>query len=397
MKLQNKTRCLFVSHAPLGSLGGGASNSLLIFLKHQDFLEVDLVLPLFIGRLFKLPKIIRQAYELKPPSVRKIYFLPLPWSSCFEGKQTSFKANSAYFVNNILAFLFLPAISLLLNKSEYKFFHFNSIVLHQLVRRNSNHILHVREIIDRDYPRRRNAINNLNKADGLIFIDNSSFQAYKQCGPAHNKLCHRVINNPFDMHEARDLRKDRKFISDELNLKNIPKKIFTYLGNLHPVKGTDLIIKAFIEANLKDAILLIVGTGNTRYLDYCRSLAKTMEDKILFLGMFEYKDVQKIYAVSDFVLRGDPDFRLGRTTYEALYAGSGVVLPGTEEDLSTEPDLQDFSASILFYKPGNVKSLAAAMEHANKSKSRNISNNTPTGNMTKHCLEMQEFISKCTK
>ena len=197
------------------------------------------------------------------------------------------------------------------------------------------------------------------------------------------------------MHEARTLRKKRGNILHELNLNKIPKKNFTYLGNLHPVKGTDLIIRSFVNANLEDAVLLIVGTGNSKYLDYCRSLAKPKEGQIYFLGSFEFKDIQKIYAVSDFILRGDPDFRIGRTTFEALYAGSAVILPGNQDDLAREKDLQNFTTRILLYEPGDVQSLAKTITYADKSETGTLPDNAPTGNMVRHCREMQEFIAAC--
>lgn len=393
MKIQNKTRCLFVSHVPLGSIfGGGAGNSLLTFLQHQDFLEVDLILPFFVGRLFHLPKIIRQAFAEKPASVNKIYFLPLPWSSCFEGRQTSLKANLAYFINNIIAYFALPLTRFIMGKPEYTFVHFNSVVLHQLVSKNSRHILHVREILNKKSKFSNRAIHDLCNASGLIFIDKSTQEGFKKLSLGNLLPLQSIINNPFDMNEARDLRHERKAILQEYGFESFNGKIFTCLGNIHPVKGTDLILKAFTESEIENARLLIVGTGNIEYMDYCRSIAENDNDRIIFMGMLDYHEVYKIYAISDFVVRGDPDFRTGRTTYEALYAGCYIIIPGNKKDLQSEPELQAFMERILFYDPRETKSLVEAIKHAHSLKIASPMTNTPTGNIEKNRNAMKEFF-----
>jgi glycosyltransferase involved in cell wall biosynthesis len=389
----NKTKCLFVSHVPLGSIfGGGAGNSLLTFLQHQDFLEVDLILPFFIGRLFHLPKIIRQAFAQKPSTVNKIYFLPLPWSSCFEGRQTSLKANFAYFINNIIAYFVSPLTKTIIGKSEYTFVHFNSVVLHQLISKNSHHILHVREMLDKKSKFLNRTIHDICNASGLIFIDKSTQEDFKKLSSGNLLPRQSIINNPFDMNEARSLRHERKAILQKYGFERFNGKIFAYLGNIHPIKGTDLILKAFTESEIENAKLLIVGTGNIEYIDYCRSIAKDNNDRVIFMGMLEYHEVYKIYAISDFIVRGDPDFRTGRTTYEALYAGCHIIIPGNKKDLRSEPELQTFVDRILFYEPRESKSLVEAIKHAHSLNIESHMSNTPTGNIEKNRNAMKEFL-----
>ena len=389
----NKIRCLFVSHVPLGSIfGGGAGNSLLTFLQYQDFLEVDLILPLFVGRLLDLPQILRQTFAQKPTSVNKIYFLPLPWSSCFEGRQTSLKANFAYFVNNIIAFLILPYTRYVIGKAEYKFVHFNSVVLHQLVAKKSRNIVHVREILDKNSQYLNQVIRDLCRARGLIFIDRSTFEHCKKLSTGRLLPPHKIISNPFNMDEARRLRQERGSILQEYGFQGFNGRIFTYLGNVHPVKGTDFILKSFAEAEIENAKLIIVGSGNITYFNFCRSIAKNNQNEIIFMGKFEYHEVYKIYAMSDFVLRGDPDFRCGRTTFEALYAGCHVILPGNKEDLMREPELQKFLGRILLYEPRSAKSLVETIERAQNVKIESSKTNIPTGNIHNNCRAMKKFF-----
>ena len=176
------------------------------------------------------------------------------------------------------------------------------------------------------------------------------FKAIKDFS-AYKKLpCNAIIKNPFGMTFARQWRKNRQAIFEEFGLGDPADKLFAYIGMLHPIKGTDLIIKAFSEAKFKKAKLLIVGAGNPLYAKHYRSLANDNGDTIVFLGRMEFQEVIKIYAVSDFVVRGDPDFRIGRTIYEALYAGCNLIIPGNINDLDLETGLQPFASRIFFYE-----------------------------------------------
>lgn len=52
-------------------------------------------------------------------------------------------------------------------------------------------------------------------------------------------------------------------IEQKTNQKSEPLT-FMYMGNIGPVAGVDLLIDAFIKANLKDAILVIAGSGSVK-------------------------------------------------------------------------------------------------------------------------------------
>jgi glycosyltransferase involved in cell wall biosynthesis len=395
--LMKKINCLFISHVPINSThGGGAAISLKTFLEHQDFLEIDIIIPLFIGYLFKWPFFIKSALALKPKLIRKVYFLPLPINNCQEGAPISLKARTAYFVNNLLAYSFLPITRKIMQKDEYRFVHLNSLVLNPLICKNSlKQVIHVREVIDANSPYLTKVINSLYHASGLIFIDPRTFKAIKDFS-AYKKLpCNAIIKNPFGMTFARQWRKNRQAIFEEFGLGDPADKLFAYIGMLHPIKGTDLIIKAFSEAKFKKAKLLIVGAGNPLYAKHYRSLANDNGDTIVFLGRMEFQEVIKIYAVSDFVVRGDPDFRIGRTIYEALYAGCNLIIPGNINDLDLETGLQPFASRIFFYEPKSSASLTATMQSAFRTTKTSLPDEMPTSNTTQHCEEIKEFLNSC--
>jgi glycosyltransferase involved in cell wall biosynthesis len=257
-------------------------------------------------------------------------------------------------------------------------------------------ILHIREIIDKKFIGLGKVINNLNKAAGLIFIDKSTYSEFQKFVGSSPIPISRIINNPFSMENARRLRKDKNTIYNNLKLNHIPAKIFSYIGMIHPVKGVDRIIKAFVAADLDDAHLIVVGTGEKNYVEYCRSLASHyIGNKIFFMGQLNKYEVSEIYAISDYIIRADPDFRIGRTTYEALYAGACVIIPGDENNLDEDPELKVFSPRIILYNPLNNNSLADALRSAYSRNIEPISSDFPVGNISNYCNEFKFFLEKC--
>jgi glycosyltransferase involved in cell wall biosynthesis len=83
-------------------------------------------------------------------------------------------------------------------------------------------------------------------------------------------------------------------------------KIIAYIGRIHPTKGLDLLIKAFIEVvkHESDVVLLIAGKGDIKYLDKCINLAKRfgVEDKVRYIGYLSEEDKIGLIDASEFVV-----------------------------------------------------------------------------------------------
>ena len=387
----NKIKCLLISHVLLTGIYGGAT-SLKTFLKYQNFLDIDLILPLFIFNIFRWPKLIRQNLRALPASINNVYFLPLPWSRCYEGSQTSAKAIAAYTLNNIIAYFFLPILKVILKQKKYRFIYLNSLALNNLISAQYKTLVHVREVLSAHSPLLTKTITNLKKATGLIFIDKRTHDAFRRYSMTSLRPAECIINNPFDMSKALYLRRNKHQLINPAISHRRNETIFSYIGSISKIKGIEFIIKTFIKAKPERAKLFIIGSDNNSYFNYCKLIASDTQS-IKFLGELQYDAMMEIYAASDYILRGDPDFRIGRTIYEALYAGCNVILPEYSLEDMMDQDLSHFDNQLIFYKPRDSKSLVEALKNA-ADKIKESHYIGPTGNISEHCQNIKSFIVK---
>ena len=84
------------------------------------------------------------------------------------------------------------------------------------------------------------------------------------------------------------------------------------------------------------------------------------DKRIEFHG--EEKDINRIYALSDYIIRGEIDFRIGRTIFEALYADCDVILPSSDKEIEREKDLRVLRDKVHIYTPRDRKSLTTVIE-----------------------------------
>ena len=75
---------------------------------------------------------------------------------------------------------------------------------------------------------------------------------------------------------------------------NIEGRIVAYIGRIHPTKGLDLLIKAFAEVakQVPDAVLVIAGKGDEKYLKKCLRLAEKLgiKDRVKYIGYIPEED-----------------------------------------------------------------------------------------------------------
>lgn len=113
-------------------------------------------------------------------------------------------------------------------------------------------------------------------------------------------------------------------ITNYFNQKN--KKVILFVGRLAEKKGVAYLIEAMKQV---DGKLVIVGTGNLE--DTLKSQAKSLGDKVTFLGAKTHKELQTIYASADLFVApsitakdGDKE-GFGLVFLEAMASGLPVI------------------------------------------------------------------------
>jgi glycosyltransferase involved in cell wall biosynthesis len=366
--MQKRKKALFVTHDV--SLYG-ASRSLQTLLANLEDTDIDIVAKKRLKGSRDL-EVVNAFFNNKAKVIKEFY---LPHPNIYQGsewKEYVVKLNDLFWKLNAKSFYNF------IKKNNYDYIHLNSIVLHQLITEDLPFFIHIREIFNNSDP---SVNDSLRKARGVFFIDEATEKPFKSLGLQNST----ILNNAFDMRYLHELENEdliQKYSIDS-------KTVFSIIGNIAPVKGVDLAIKSFKEVKNPDALLLIIGNSNNEsYLKLCQELASD-DKRVIFHG--EESQIGRIYKISDYILRCDPQFCVGRTVYEGLYAGCNVILPGQENNIEDLFDIDAFFQNIFFYQPQSLKSLTQIIEDKCRKK---IHNKAFTTNIIAHLQQFDQFISK---
>jgi len=339
LKQQYSGKTLFVTH-DMG-LYGGAAQSLQTFLRNYKFRKVDLV----VNKRFARRNDFEQLRKKFGNSVENIYEFYLPIDFCYKGRPRH--SSLRMFLRKLPWWLLRWKFYRQLDIGQYDYICLNSLVLHPMVRRKYPFVIHIREILD---ARHKQAYQSVRKASGAIFIDEATRQPFLP--QVNGEL---VLNNPFDM------RLLEQYGVDDLkyNFDYQRKTVFCTVGRINENKGISFLIEAFKRLHSKDVVLILVGSSEKNFIAKCRQLAGG-DQRIIFLD--EEPEIGKIYRVSDYILRGEAYPCIGRTIYEGLYAGCGVIVPGTTINSKMFFEYEKFQDRIHFYKPRDVDALQRVFE-----------------------------------
>ena len=263
----------------------------------------------------------------------------LPFARCFDQRPPYTLRLRA---RNALARLARGQLLAQLEGQRCDFIHLNSLALHPLVDERLPFILHVREIYDGSDP---GALDAARRARALICIDEATYAPFRAAG-----IPGTVINNPFDMTDVDPEAGVR--LREKWNAAD--KVVFALVGKLNENKGAKFMIESFLRAANPDAMLVLVGEGDRHYMEECRALAGTSPG-VVFHG-FE-SEIGAVYAASDYILRGEAYACIGRTIYEGLYSGCGVVVPGVAADGERMFEFERFRERVHFYAPRAAEEL----------------------------------------
>ncbi|OCC15887.1 Glycosyltransferase [Dissulfuribacter thermophilus] len=134
---------------------------------------------------------------------------------------------------------------------------------------------------------------------------------------------------------------------------------FLYVGSLIPVKGVDLLIKAFCRLkNIDNWEITIVGDGPEREKLEMVCLDNKVNDRVTFLGSVEPDRIPRCMAQSHCLVL--PSYSEGRPSVvlEAMAAG----LPVIATDIEGTNELVLDGVNGWLFKPGDVKGLVDTLK-----------------------------------
>ncbi len=163
-------------------------------------------------------------------------------------------------------------------------------------------------------------------ATTLIALSEYEIESYKAICTGQKEV--KVIPNGIDVREYRTISTDK-------NILGIPSDIpvILFLGRLHPIKGADILIEAFIQVNkeIPDAVLVMAGPDEFNIENKFKSIVEEMglEEKILFPGMVTGELKKNLLARADIFSLPSAGEGFSMAILEALASATAVIIsPG---------------------------------------------------------------------
>ena len=343
---------------------GGANQSLKNLICNLDE-KIDLIAPkdAHISE--------REIKNFFGSNIDRVYRYNLPFRVSFLGGKINIpnwiRTEIAYRENK-------KEIKTLLSKNTYEYIHLNSYVLYPLLSKKYSMYIHVREICRANILIKPFIKMKFRMAKGIIYIDDSTKEALGI------KRKSTIINNPFNQKPVLEVNADK--VRTKYSLK-MNETIFTFISAGNSIaKGIYFIADAFVNAECSNAKLLMVGVKKTpKYEKY---------ENIIFLE--KILSMEEIYAITDYVIRGDSQFCIGRTIYEGLYSGCNVIIPGNRrEDCAKVFEYKRFKNKIFFYRPRDMKHLINIFHERKDNKKKQVMG---LSNVNQYIEQFKKFTSK---
>ncbi len=165
----------------------------------------------------------------------------------------------------------------------------------------------------------------LNHADGIIVYSSSVKEWYSRHFP---KIKIDICPNIQNPQTLLSYRKSFIHYTDEY-IKKFKLKdcnIILYTGRLVEVKGLDLLLAAFADADIANYKLVLVGDGNQK--DKLQNIAKTLsiESNVVFAGYYSGDALYAWYNLANYFILPSRYEPFGAVVNEALVYGCPVVV-----------------------------------------------------------------------
>jgi glycosyltransferase involved in cell wall biosynthesis len=155
------------------------------------------------------------------------------------------------------------------------------------------------------------------------------------------------------------LIKDKDKLQEIRGKFNLPDHFILYVGQLHPRKNLEGLIKGYYEAHARLKTkhkLVIIGHGNSVYSEKLINLAKELDimDDVLFLGHVSH-ELPFVYNLADLFLLPSYHEGFGIVLIEAMACGVPVITSDIEDLREVVGD------SAVLINPTNVSEIAGAI------------------------------------
>jgi glycosyltransferase involved in cell wall biosynthesis len=164
---------------------------------------------------------------------------------------------------------------------------------------------------------------NLNRADAIHFTSEIERDLVRRLGLKPASV---VVPNGLQLEEFEKLPAKGTFRSRYPEIGE--RRIVLFMSRLHPKKGLELLVPAFANAGVEDAVLVIAGPGAAEYREQIerRVGEENLAGRVVFTGMLH--GAERIAALVDADLFVLPSYQenFGIVVIEALAAGCPVVI-----------------------------------------------------------------------
>ena len=185
-----------------------------------------------------------------------------------------------------------------------------------------------------------------NKLDAMIFVSHLAKNEFMSTSPAIDANKITVIHNSIKQLPATTNNEQHKGLT------------LMFHGRLSPEKGIDVLLKAFAQAQIADARLIIVGSGNEEYVKELQAIADKagISSKVTWAG--HTSDIHPLIAKADIgVCPSRARESFGLSVVEYMAHGKPVITTNN----GAQPEYITDGKDGILIAPDDVGALASAI------------------------------------
>ncbi|MBO7239774.1 MAG: glycosyltransferase family 4 protein [Bacteroidaceae bacterium] len=243
--------------------------------------------------------------------------------------------------------------------------------------RNSN----VRIVMTRHLVKAAKRKSLYNKLDAMIFVSHLAKNEFMSTSPAIDANKITVIHNSIKQLPATTNNEHNKGLT------------LMFHGRISPEKGIDTLLKAFAQAAIPDARLVIVGCGNQEYVKELQTIAENagIAQQVTWAG--HTSDIHPLIAKADIgVCPSRARESFGLSVVEYMAHGKPVITTNN----GAQPEYITDGKDGILIAPNDVGALATAMQSLVSSEKRQAIGKAAKATFDAH-LSFPIFIEKIEK